>query len=51
MPVAVYPDLVSVLTAIGVLGRPAPSRAVPPPPAAYRSQPELQAAAQERRER
>jgi hypothetical protein len=42
---------VAVLTAIGVLGRPAPSRAVPPPPAAYRSQPELQAAAQERRER
>jgi hypothetical protein len=51
MPVAVYPDLVSVLTAIGVPARSDPSRAVPPPPAAYRSQPEFQAAAQERRER
>jgi hypothetical protein len=51
MPVGVYPDLVSVLTAIGVLARPARSRAVTPPPVAYRRQPGLQAAARERSER
>jgi hypothetical protein len=50
LPVGVYPDLLSVLVATGMPARPAPSHTVPPP-AAYRSQPGLQAAAQERPER
>ncbi|MCW0212095.1 MAG: DUF2795 domain-containing protein [Pseudonocardia sp.] len=50
LPARVYPDLVSVLTTIGVLAPPARSRPAPPPPVPYRTQPGVQAAARERSE-